>query len=518
MNVRRAHRLLGATLLAGVLGLVRVEAQPAPAPGPAVEETVGRDTREMDVLLGRLTDGTPAARRAAADEIVRSLEVDDIPAIRQRLLVPARFDVEQLRLKIIRAVRTVTANRPNADYDLLQLLLEAPRSADLDWAIERVVLARALGPMPSANAGRAILDFAAAHNAIFRQEVGRIVRGQMRDYVVPALIEFRRPSELMRIFLGQLREELRRVTPGQTVQLRDNALLAEVLRAYGAVRLPDAMQVVVSFVNSERTQVREAARAATAQYGRNAIHALRASYEIYEGRAPDAAWGWERVATELYAAYDRRRADEVLSRFQQGLTAAREGRPDDMLGHFRWVLARHPDFPRRAEMVAPLVAHAQGLQARDGRLAEPVWRLALWVDPEGANARRARAAILFLDAERALARGVAEPELYRAVLRVDPSHALARTQLDRVVQSAVLRARFQRRLLAAAAILALALGGLWALLRTRTARNDRGDPKPPRGPQEGPSTPPTQPRQASVQDTEPEGTTTRLEALVTGPG
>ncbi len=515
MSVRCVYVVLGLALALSPRGL---GAQTPSA--PAAEETVGRDTREMDALLGRLTDGTASARRAAADEIVRSLEVDDIPAIRQRLLAPPRFDLEQLRLKIIRAVRTVTATRPNADYDLLQLLLEAPRSPDMDWAVERVVLARALGPLPSADAGRAILAFAAAHNAIFRQEVGRIVRGQMRDYIVPALIEFRRPSELMRIFLTQLREQLRRVTPGQTVQLRDNALLAEVLRAYGSIRLPEAMQVVVSFVNNDRTQVREAARAATAQYGRDAIHALRASYEIYEGRGPDPAWGWERVATELYAAYDRRRADEVVARFTQGLTAAREGRPDDMLGHFRWVLARHPDFPRRAEMVAPLVAHAEALQARDGRLAEPVWRLALWVDPEGANARRARAAILFLDAERALARGVAEPELYRAVLRVDPSHALARTQLDRVAQDAVLRARARRRMLAAGAILALALGGLWALLQMRSSppRSGRRDPMGPRSPEDGPGGPAEAPAGGDPGSTQPEGSVGPVGRLATRPG
>lgn len=463
-------------VLALALGVCAPIAAAQPAPAAAAEETVGRDAREMDALLGRLTDGDPAARRAAADEIVRSLEVDDIPAIRQRLLAPARFDVEQLRLKILRAVRTVTAARPNAEYDLLNLLLAAPRSADMDWAVERVVLARALGPMPSADAGRAILAFAAAHNAIFRQEVGRIVRGQMRDYVVPALIEFRRPSELMRIFLTQLREELRRVTPGQTVQLRDNALLAEVLRAYGTLRLPDAMQVVVSFVNNDRTQVREAARAATAQYGRDAIHALRASYEIYEGHAPDPAWGWERVARELYAAYDRRRAEEVTARFEQGLAASREDRPEDMVAHFRWVLARHPDFARRAEMVAPLAAYARSLEARDGNAAEPVWRLALWVSPDGASARQARAALLFLEAERALARGVAEPELYRAVLRVDPGHTRAREQLDRVAQDAVLRARQRRRTVGALGILALALGTLWALLRARGAGpRRRGD-------------------------------------------
>ncbi len=115
-------------------------------------------------------------------------------------------------------------------------------------------------------------------------------------------------SEMQRIFVRQLRESMRRVTPGETVQQRDNALLADILRAFGSVRQADAMRVVISFVNSDRAQVREAARWAVSQYGRDTIHALRDAYEMYEGRDPEMAWGWERVARELYQAADRRHA------------------------------------------------------------------------------------------------------------------------------------------------------------------------------------------------------------------
>lgn len=454
------YRVISSSLLAFGLSLGAPRAAAA-QPTAAAE---ARDDRELDGLLGRLTDGTPEARRAVADELIAGLEVSDIAAARQRLLAPTRVDLEQLRLKIIRLIRTVTDARPNADYDLLTLMVNAPRSHDLDWAIERVVLARGLGALASADAGRALIVFAGAHNALFRQEVGRIVRSSARDYVLPGIIEYRRPTELMRIFMTQLREALRRVTPGQTVQLRDNALLAEVLRAYGVMRQADAMRVVISFVNNDRTQVREGAREAVQQYGRDAIHALREAYEIYEGHDADPSWGWERVARELYAAYDRRREAEVLSRFDQGVTAGREGRGDDMVTGFRWVLARHPDFARRAEMVEPLMRFAQSLEQTDAARAESVWRLALWVAPEGPHAVTIRGAILYIEAERALARGVAEPELYRAVLRVDPNNTRARAQLARVAQDEVIKARAQRRALAALGLFVLAMATLWAML------------------------------------------------------
>jgi hypothetical protein len=58
------HRPRHAPLvLALALGVCAPPAVAQPAPAAAAEETVGRDAREMDALLGRLTDGDPAARR-----------------------------------------------------------------------------------------------------------------------------------------------------------------------------------------------------------------------------------------------------------------------------------------------------------------------------------------------------------------------------------------------------------------------------------------------------------------------
>ncbi len=473
--LRLPHRVLTAAL-AGLLlapGAALAQEEPAAAPPPAapaqpaIEASgVGRSGREVDAALAGLTDGTPSARRRAADEAIASFELDDLPALRERLMAPLQgVHLDTLRLKMVRAVTQATAARPNAEYDLLSLLVALPRARDTDVAIERITLARAVGRIPTSEAGRVLLAFSAAFNGTFRQEVGRVVRGDLKDYVLPAIIEARGMSEMQRIFVRQLRESLRRVTPGETVQQRDNALLADILRAFGATRQADAMRVVISFVNSDRAQVREAARWAVAQYGRDTIHALRDAYEMYEGRDPELAWGWERVARELYQAADRRRDAEVAARLDQGLAAGRARDVDAMLGHFRFVLARHPTFERRAEMVPALIETARRLEGSDAVKAESLWRLALWVDPAGPRAREVRAAVLFLEAERAMARGVADPELYRAVLRVDPNHEGAKEQVENVEQSGVLGARRRRRLAGAAGILAFAGVMLWALVK-----------------------------------------------------
>jgi hypothetical protein len=469
---RFPHRRLTAAALALALlsAGAAVEAQPSPpspvAAAAAADESVGRSAAELDAMLGRLTDGSARERRAAADEIIRTLEREDIPVIRQRLLAPWRFDIEPLRLKIVRLIRTATDNRPNAEYDLLNADARRPaRGRPRRRHRAHRAGARARGHGLGRRGPRAGGALRLGYGALFRQEVGRIVRGQLRDYVLPALIELRNPSEMMRVFMRQTREALRKVTPGEAVQQHDNALLAEILRAYGSIRQPDAMQVVVSFVNSDRAQVREAARWAVTQYGRESINALRAAYEMYEGHDANAQWGWERTAQELYLANDRRRMAEVTQRLDAGLAAGRSGDGNAMLAHFRWVLARHPDMQRRAEMVEPLMRLARELESESASRAQAVWRLALWVEPEGAHAREIRAAVLFLDAEQSMARGVADPELYDAVLRVDPGHARARAQRSVVAQDEVLRARRHRRTLGAVGLLGVALGTLWLLVR-----------------------------------------------------
>ncbi len=460
---------LGLTFALLAPGVTAWAQQPPATPTAVVtataDESVGRTAGELDAMLARLADGTARERRAAADALIRSLEREDIPVIRQRLLAPWRVEIDLLRLKIVRLIRTATNGRENVEYDLLGLMIAAPRSPDLNGAIERVVLARALGGMASAEAGRTLVALAPTSGAIFRQEVGRIIRGQLRDYALPALIELRNPSEMMRIFMRQAREAMRKVTPGEAVQQHDNALLAEIVRAYGSIRQPDAMLVVVSFVNSDRSQVREASRWAVTQYGRESINALRSAYEMYEGHDANPQWGWERTAQELYLANDRRRMAEVTQRLDAGLTAGRAEHPEEMLAHFRWVLARHPDLQRRGEMVEPLIRYALALESEDARRAQAVWRLALWVDPEGAHSREIRAAGLFLEAEQAMARGVADPELYDAVLRVDPGHARARSQRSVVAQDEILQARKHRRTLGAMGLLGVALATLGLLLR-----------------------------------------------------
>lgn len=437
---------------------VLARAQEAPAQNSAV---VSDDSRfALEAILARLRTEDRETRTQAVDAL-NALEVSDVPAIRQRLLSNLGMSHFAVHAAMVRAIRNVTGGRENADYDLLNALLNFPaRSPDMDVATERIALATALGNIKCADSGRALVAFGLAHNRIFRLASIRVAKNQLKEYICPAVIEFRRPTEDARMYLRAVREAARRVTPGECVQTRDNALLAEVIRAFGAVRQTDAMAVVANYVNSDRLQVRDAARWAITQYGRDAINTLRTTYETFVGDDPNPLWGWERISRELYAAYDRRKAEEVQTALDAGLAAARGGRMAEMLEKFEWVLARHPLYERRAEMIEPLLRYAHSLESSDSAKAAVIYRTALRLAPDGTHAASIRASILFLEAERSLARGVADPELYRAAIEQDSSHARARAQYEAVAQDELMKRRRRRRAIGAAGLMIVGLASI----------------------------------------------------------
>ncbi len=453
-----AQRWTLLVLFAVQICLISFVANAQEAPATA---SVSEDSRfALEAILARLRTEDPEARRQAVAAL-NALEASDVPAIRQRLLSNLGMSHFNVHAAMVRAIRNVTGGRENAEYDLLNALLNYPsRSADTDVATERIALATALGNIKTADSGRALVAFGLAHNRIFRLASIRVAKNQLREYICPAVIEFRRPSEDARAYLRLVREAARRVTPGECVQTRDNALLAEVLRAFGSVRQTDAMAVVANYVNSDRLQVRDAARWAITQYGRDVINTLRTTYETFVGDDPNPLWGWERISRELYAAYDRRKAEDVQSTLDSGLAAARGGRMQEMLEKFEWVLARHPLYERRAEMIEPLLRYAQSLESSDSAKAAVLYRTALRLAPDGARSSAIRAAILFLEAERSLARGVADPELYRAAIELDGSHLRARAQYEAVAQDELMKRRRRRRAIGAGGLMIVSLAAI----------------------------------------------------------
>ena len=171
--------------------------------------------------------------------------------------------------------------------------------------------------------------------------------------------------------------------PGDAVQTKDNQVLADVLRAFANVHEWTRCRSSSRSCNSDRIQVRAAARDALAQFGQDAVWKLREAYSNVTGKAAPDGWAAAQVAKELFAAYDRLRLQEVYGLLDEGLAKEKEGKLEEAVAAFDKVLARQPMLDRRGEMVPAYVAYAQKLEDSDPPKALALFRKAARLWPEG---------------------------------------------------------------------------------------------------------------------------------------
>ncbi len=304
----------------------------------------------------------------------------------------------------------------------------AGAKAALTTAQELRELAK-IGTLPAV---REIVKVAGDANGAYRPEVARIVK-QLGDRALPALIETKRdPNVDLRHWAFQQLESLGKRLPGDAVQTEDKQVLADVLHAYGAVHDQDAIPVILSFVSSDRPQVRNAAREATLAFGQDAIWKLREAYQNVAGKPANEAWNAADTAKELFAAYDKLRLTEVYGLLDDGLAKEKEGKLDEAVAAFDKVLARQPELDRRAEMVGGYVAYAQKIEDGDPPRALATFRKAVRLSPDGPRAKMINAEIAYLEGRDLAAHGITDPEPYQRALSLDPANAKARQELDRI--------------------------------------------------------------------------------------
>lgn len=471
------------------------------APRDVVVTDLAPTRAELDALAGALGSADERERMRAIDAI-SSLGEDALPVIRERIEAfrRARFDEPRMYPPMSKLRRAVGSQRADDDVDLapgVPVVLRQNRERAFTWVSEMVLLLRALERIGGLEAGRAISALYAACPQGWSWEMRRVVR-RMGMRALPMAIEaVAHDDRTVRAWGRWALRELRIRTAGDAVQQRDNGILADVLRAYGTVRDFEAMRVVVSLVTSERAQVREAARWATEQYGRNAVWQLRERYKNVAGEDADASWGWRRVMDELYRRDDEARLAPVRADFEAGLAAFAAGDLRTAEEKLDSVLVRAPRLDRRAELGPAYAAIARaklaaaaaedvapGTAAAHREAAERGLRRAIWLAPDHPEARAWRADLAWLDAERARASGVVDLAAYRDAVALAPDHERASAALERLAVSAdgtpASSSTTRRWALAAAGIL-LAVAAL-ALLRPRrrptTAAPPEADPTP----------------------------------------
>ena len=448
--------VVAAALLAG---------EPAWAQTPSAGASVGAapetamSAAELDRLLAGLGRDSVEERRAAA-VAVGALGADATGAIAQKL-AELRTGGDGGMGAAVRAVRDRSGK--DGSVDLLEALVTQKPDAGTTRALTMTSLLRALAHAGTTPAARQLVILASEAGGVLRPELTRQMKA-MGDRAVAALIEARRdPSTETRTWASNLLETMGKRTPGEAVQVKDNQALADVLGAYAGIKDLDALPVVLSFVSSDRAQVRAAARAATLAYGQDALWKLREAYAALMGdQAPEGITAVD-LAKKLFDAYDRFRLQEVYALLSKGLAEQKDDKLPAAVADFDEVLARQPMLDRRAEMVPGYVVYGESLEPTDRAAALATLRKALRLDEAGPQSSHVRSEIEYLEGEDVLAHGIADTEPFEQALALDPQNAHARAELDRLhVETESSRTRGWR-LAAAGAVLVLALGGIAVL-------------------------------------------------------
>lgn len=454
----RPNKLRLLTLVAVLACAGAASAQPGAAPAPptptAAPADSGMSTEELDRLLAPLS-GDDANARAAAAKSVGELGQDAVPAITKKL-------VELRKTPAASVMSAVKSLKVAEGSDLCETILKGPKpeSAGAKTALTTAALIRALAHAGTTPAVRQLVKIAGDGNGAFRPEITRQTRA-LADKAVPALIEGRKDaSSDVRHWASNQLEAMGKRIPGDAVQTKDNQVLADVLHAYGAIHDLDSVPVVLSFVNSDRVQVRTAARDALSSFGQDAVWKLREAYANLTGKSAPDGWPASEVAKELFAAYDRFRLQEVYGLLEDGLKKDKEGKPEEAIAAFDKVLARQPMLDRRGEMVPAYLAQAQKIEESDSAASLAFLRKAARLAPEGPRITQINAEIAYLEGKDLLARGINDAEPFKRALTLDPTHAKARAELDRLEEVSVDRQSRTKQVGAAGGVLLLAVIGI----------------------------------------------------------
>jgi hypothetical protein len=434
---------------------------------PSVE--VGRpdagDLAEIDTLLGRVVAEDGSDREAAVRELLEA-KPKQVSAIRFRLgAIADTADKEAMKRLLLRTRREALeqkdrdkdeeeSEKPSAGVDYLaRLSLKAePKSEAWRNLMSVLALSRMLESIGSVEAVRGLIDVYARYGEFLRITTQNAL-SRLGEKAVPALIEGERhqAEKISKWAVRQL-DMLGKGIPSEAVQTQDQAVLSDVLRAYGRTRNPDAVRIVVSFANSERAQIREAARQSVALLGEVATWQLRDSYESVVGKKPPRDWTWERTARELFAEFDRLRSAQVTKLFEEGQAARARGDLDAMRRSFDKLLAHDPHFDENVQLAAGYLAFAKAQLDKSPAEALLALRRAERLDPQLKSALSLR---LTLEGEALEERGIADATLVERALEADPQNARARANLLRFERGEPKRSE-KARLVAAGSILGVA--------------------------------------------------------------
>ncbi|HET9955447.1 MAG TPA: hypothetical protein VFQ61_13120 [Polyangiaceae bacterium] len=492
------------------------------APRVSLDKPSQPQLAELDARLASLTSDDPATREAAAREL---LEVDAhwVPAIAFRLeSVAERADKEAMKRLFLDA-RKAAREQPREDEadekrddkrarpDYLELLVTRKSAQNKAYSdlLAVVGMSRMLSQIGSVEAVRTLLTVYVRFGEFLRIHTQRELE-RLGDKALPALIEARRhPAEKIAQWARRQLDMLGRAVPSEAVRVTDLQVLADVLRAYGRNRDPDAVRIIVSFANSERAVVRDAARQAIGLMGEVSMWQLRDTYEAVVGKKPQRDWSWERTARELFGEFDRARNQAVLKSYDAGRLARAKGDLPAMRAAFDQVLTENPNFEPKAELIGGYLEFVKRYAQEKPDEARVALARAARLTDDPAEKARLESQLTLLRAEHSLHEGVADATLFERALELDSGNAQARSKLAELKAGKVVKENQRTRYVAAGSVLLAALAGIIALLRK--PRPDVPEEKETAGralvQREDPRPAPTQPTPAPTQPTQTQQST-----------
>ncbi len=413
-------------------------------PSIELEKPSQESLEAVDDLLARLITDDPVVRERAVREILETKPAF-VPAIQHRIDSIAedcdRGAMKDVLLRLRRKAREAVRERMRAagekgevdTPDYLQIVAEYAEPTNEHWQdLTQVLgLSRMLVALGTTPATRVLIHVYVRFD--FLRIDTQLQLAKLDEKAIAALIETRRhPARKIATWADRQLDALGKAIPSEVVQTDDPEVLADILRAYGRVRDPDAARLVISFANTERAQVREAARQGVAMLGEVANWQLRDTYENIVGKKPPRDWSWKRTARELFGEFDRLRLARVFRLFESGKAAYKQGNLLEMCKAYDRVLAENPMFERRDEMVPGYVDFARA--AKPEQLAEARLALAraarLSRDPD--ELHRIQSLQLTLEGERLLQTGLADQTLFRRALDLDAENARAQQRLESI--------------------------------------------------------------------------------------
>lgn len=436
--------------------------------------------------------------------LTADLDDDAVPAIAQKL-EEIRRSVSGSRAKAVlerarkhgskelskRARRDKSGRRTTDDLDAegdwLQFVLSVESREDAAYVdLVRIYgMLRMLEAVGTTSAVREMIAAFGYFGELVRIDLQRAL-GRLSDKAVPALIEAREhDAKKVRTWARKLLDSMGRAIPGEAVATTDPNVLADVLVAFGRVRDLDATRVLLSFVASDRSQLRRAARQGLVALGEAATWQLRDAYESATGKKPPRAWDHKRLAAELFRLHDRARMASVYELMDRGLDLARSGEVAGAVSAFDRVLARTPLFERRAEMAPSYVLRASELE-KDARFEEALvsLRKARRLAPEAEDRSRVESRIAYLEGRQLVERGTPDPVILKRAIELDPDNRDARALLMSVEERTVRIEQVGKRYALAAMIGAAGVAAMVWLARrrgplldeTKVSRSERDEP------------------------------------------